>query len=111
MSLERLYTVDAMGIDRETGHAVLTLADSWDWTDPSLHLNALQAKLNAYLEFIESGQVEESYLPAAGKQLRINVVFRFAPPPIATAFLAKVADVASELNVLISQETFGDSGK
>jgi hypothetical protein len=30
MSLENTNTVDAMGIENETGHAVLTIADSWD---------------------------------------------------------------------------------
>lgn len=111
MSLEQTNKVDAVGLERKSGHAVLTLADSWNWTDEHGHLLALQEKLNAYFEFIQSGQVWESYPAANGKQMRINVVFRFAPPTIAIEFLAKAAEVASELDVLVSHESsFGGTG-
>ncbi len=106
MSLKEANKVDAMGLESATGHAVLTIADSWNWTDEHGHLLALQEKLNAYFQFIESGQVWDSYPAGKDKQLRINVVFRFAPPAVATEFLARAADVASELDVLVSYETF-----
>jgi hypothetical protein len=111
MPLEQINTVDAIGVEHETDHAVLTIADSWDWTDEHEHLSALQAKLNAYLEFIESGQVWEACPAAKGRQLRINIVFRFSPPPAATEFLSKATDVASELHVSISHDTFRGTGR
>ena len=110
MPLEQTDKIDALGLESETGCAVLTIADSWHWDDEREHLSALQEKLNAYFEFIESGQVWESYPAATGRQLRINVVFRFRPPAVATEFLAKAAAVASELNVLVSHETFSGTG-
>ena len=79
MTLETVETVDAIGIEDATQHAVLTIADSWDWEDERIHLSALQDKLNAYFEFIESGQIWEFYPTAHGKRIRIDVVFRFAP--------------------------------
>lgn len=106
MSLEQLNTVDAIGLENETGNVVLTIADSWDWTDKHCHLSALQEKMNAYFEFIESGQVWESYPDAKGRQLKINVVFRFAPPANATEFLAKAADVALEHGAVLGYDTF-----
>ena len=77
MSLDQPNKVDAIGLDNETDQTVLTIADSWDWNNEPKHLIALQAKLNAYLEFIESGQVWDEYPTAKGKNLRIDVVFRF----------------------------------
>lgn len=109
MSLEQTNKIDSIGLHRESGDAVLTIADSWAWSDTHGHLLSLQDKVNSYFDFIESGQVWESYPASKGRQLRINVVFRFAPPEVALEFLARVADVASELSVLISHETCLDA--
>jgi hypothetical protein len=106
MSLDEINTVDAIGIESDTDHAILTIADSWDWTREYDHLLALQAKLNAYFEFIENGQVWESYPLAKGKRLRINVVFRFPPPVAATILLARASEIASKLDVLVCHDTF-----
>jgi len=57
MSLEKTDTVDAVGVENDSLQAVLTIADSWDWTEEQKHLSALQAKLNAYFGFIECGQI------------------------------------------------------
>lgn len=102
--------VDALGVESETGHVVLTIADSWSWTDELGHLSALQEKLNAYFKYIESGQVWEECTAGKGRQLRINVVFRFAPPAAAAELLAKAADVASQLDILVSYDTFAGTG-
>lgn len=110
MPLEQTDKIDALGLESETGYVVLTIADSWHWDDEHGHLSALQAKLNAYFDFIESGQVWESYPAATGRQLIINVVFRFRPPAVAIEFLAKATNVASELNVLINHEIFSGTG-
>jgi hypothetical protein len=67
MSLDQPNKVDAIGLEKGTDQTVLTIADSWDWTDEPKHLIALQAKLNSYLEFIESGQVWDEYPTAKGK--------------------------------------------
>jgi|LakMenEpi03Aug12_release.lakeMendotaPanAssembly.Ray.scaffolds.fasta_scaffold495002_1 hypothetical protein len=106
MSLEVSRQLDAIGVETVTGHAVLTIADSWPWSDAKSHLVALQNKFNAYFEFIESGQVHDCYPSSKGRQLRINVVFRFRPPAEALTLLAEAAKAASQLDVLISHETF-----
>ena len=85
---------------------MLTIADSWPWNDENNHLLALQDKLNAYFEMIQSGQLRDCFPPSKGRQLRIQVVFRFRPPTTALALLAEAAKAGSKLNVLISLETF-----
>ena len=111
ISIEQIDKVDAMGLDRITGHIVLTIADSWDWCDENQHLLALQEKLNAYLNFVDSGQVWESFDSRQAEKLRINVVFRHHPPASALEFLGKVSSVAAEIQVLLSYEVFKDQNK
>ncbi|PWU17391.1 MAG: hypothetical protein C5B50_11435 [Verrucomicrobia bacterium] len=77
MGLDNPKTVDAAGIEKETEFAVLTIADSWDWEDERQHLEALQTKLNAYFNFIESGQIRHSYPEAAGRKVVIEIVGKY----------------------------------
>jgi hypothetical protein len=106
MSLDQSSTVDAIGIENDTGAVVLTIADYWDWTEERQHLVALQEKLNTYFEFIETRQVWDVYPAARGRQLVIDVVSRFQPPTCATEFMKKAAAVAAQLNVILRQKTF-----
>src|SRR5215472_16188886 len=72
--------VDAIGTERATDEVSLTIADSQDWSDVTAHLEALQEKINAYLGFMESGEIYEKYPAAKGKKMNITIIFRFAPP-------------------------------
>ena len=42
MSLDKPKIVDAIGIEKDTGMAILTIVDSWDWAEEKRHLLALQ---------------------------------------------------------------------
>jgi hypothetical protein len=58
VSVEQTDEVDIVGIDRETGHVVLTVSDHLDWSDSVGHqIILLQKKLNRYLTFVESGEI------------------------------------------------------
>lgn len=61
MSLDRFREIDAIGIDNETGFVTLVIADDMDWSDESGHLVALQDKVYAYPDFVESGEVDQNY--------------------------------------------------
>ena len=106
MSLDKPNLIDAAGIENETGFAVLTIADSWDWADERNHLLALQTKLNAYFAFIETGQLLEHYPEARGRQVLIDVVVRFPVPAVAREFLKKASATSAELGVLIRCRQF-----
>jgi|ERR1035441_5998342 hypothetical protein len=101
MALERPETVDAVGVENDSEFAVLTIADAWDWQDEQKHLLALQAKLNSYFSFIESGQLWESYPEAAGRQLVIDVVGKFPLPQVGIDLLERASDVCADLSVKI----------
>lgn len=101
MSLENSNTVDALGIEKETGSAVLTIADAWDWEDERKHLIALQAKLNAYLNFIESGQLVESLPSSESLVVVIDVLFKYPIAKSGIDLLNRAAAVSTDLRVQI----------
>lgn len=106
MSLDKLDTIDAVGIEKETDAVVLTIADAWDWHDPHSHLVALQEKLNAYFSFIESGQIWESYPEAIGRKLIVDIVGRFPIPQVGLDLLEQASIAGAELNVKIRRRYF-----
>ena len=77
MSVEETNTIDFTSIDKSTGNVVLTISDHLDWSDPFSHLFKLQAKLNSYLYFYESGEMLESYPAAKGRRVAIEVVMKY----------------------------------
>jgi hypothetical protein len=102
MAIDQPETIDAAGSDRETGEYVLTIVDSWDWADEPSHLAAIQAKLNAYFSFVESGQIAE--LEPTWQQVgtRIDVLFRLTPTDRALALLQTAEFLARPLGLKIS---------
>ena len=93
MSIEQTDVVDIISTDRFTGSVILTISDHLDWSDSTAHQLLLQTKLNRYLAFVESGEILQSYPNATGKQITLNVVFRFPPDDAGRAFLAKVRPI------------------
>lgn len=102
MSLDNQQVVDAVGIEAENGVVVLSIIDGWDWIDEERHLRALQDKLNAYFEFVESGQIYEAYPEASGVSLRIDIISKFVIPEVGLAFIKKASDVAAQLNIAVN---------
>ena len=88
MAVDNPDVIDAVGTCRQSGDVVLTIADHLPWDEPNEHLAALQAKINRYLEFIESGQLVEEYSNAKpGVGVRIEIVFKYAPSRDGESFL------------------------
>lgn len=90
MSVEQLDKVDLMSIDKENETLVLTILDALEWDDQEVHLFTLQSKINAYLEFIRTGEVYKAEPEAKGMRMAIEVMFKYQPHAAALAFLAQV---------------------
>ena len=101
MALDKPDVIDAIGIETNSGHVILTLADSWDWLNEPEHLSALQAKLNRYLDFIESGEILRVYQGALGRRLVIDVIHRHPISRAGLTLLRRAAEVGSNLKVEI----------
>lgn len=80
MSVDQKGIIDVLTRSRETGGVTLTISDHLDWAEPREHLALLQAKIDAYLRFIASGQVWARCPDAVGKEIIILVAFRCPPP-------------------------------
>jgi hypothetical protein len=90
MSVAETDRVDAVGIEKETGRIVLTIIDPFEWDDS--HVLLLQEKLNAYLRFVESGQLLSEYPSATGRQVAISLLMQFEPNHLGRAFLSRAAE-------------------
>ena len=94
MSVDHRNVIDAIGIEVESGEAVLSITDHLSWTDVPGHLQTLQDKINDYVEFIESGQIVSAYPNSADRKLRIDVHFiEAAVCGEAQAFLSKMSSL------------------
>jgi CRP-like cAMP-binding protein len=91
MSVEDKSVVDAIGLERESNNVVLTITDHLEW-DGEGHLLTLQEKINTYLRFIESGELEESYPKAQGRKPVISIVALHHPDEEAEGFLERARE-------------------
>jgi hypothetical protein len=79
MTVEDIDKIDSIGIDRNTGDALLKISDHLDWDEnEGEHLLVLQDKLNTYLEFVQSGEIYARYPRAVGKKIVFYVMAKFA---------------------------------
>jgi len=85
MGVEQTTVIDFIGIDPVSGAVCLTIADALDWNAD--HLRLLQDKLNAYLAFVESGELHSAYPLAAGRPVVFDLRLQHRPDAEATLFL------------------------
>lgn len=81
MTVEELKVVDISAFDRRKGRIYLAIADHLGWGEDKEehHLLCLQAKINTYLHFIESGQLNEQFPDWAGFPITIKVWAKYVP--------------------------------
>ncbi len=99
MSIEDSSVVDGMGTEVATGTTVLTISDHLDWTDEKRHLQAIQEKLNAYLDFVDSGQLFERRPEARETSIRIDIIAQHAAPETVGWFFERAEQAAASNNV------------
>ena len=104
MSIEQTNLVDIISIDRMTGDVVLTITDHLDWSNSVAHQLLLQAKLNRYMAFVESGEILQSCPQATDRPIVFAVVFRFMPDEGGRAFLARAKPIIESTGVRLREE-------
>jgi hypothetical protein len=108
MTVTDTGVVDFVSIDNATGECVLTISDHLPW-DEKDHLYLLQEKLNAYLRFLESGEVFGTYPQAQGKSIRISIAMKFSPTDAAVGFLEKARQLIREAGFKLAWRTIDES--
>ena len=109
MSVEQFDVVDIVSIDRQTGQVVLTISDHLDWSDTVAHQTMLQAKLNKYLAFIESGEILTRYPDAKSRPVVIKLVLKHKPDREGFGFLARAQKVIESAGFGFRHELFAES--
>ncbi len=102
MSLDTPNTVDALSDDKDGAAVSLAIIDGWDWSDEAKHLLALQTKLNAYFDFVQSGQIFGVRPGARGKKLRIDLLTKYPLSGRAERFLQIASNTAQQLDIEIA---------
>ena len=108
MSVDQFDVVDITSIS-ENGEVVLTISDHFDWHDTIRHQATLQKKLNAYLTFVESGEILRRYPDAKERSVVFEVVFRFKPDEGGRLFLERAQQVIESAGLDLRYRLFAES--
>ncbi len=110
MTIEQTEVVDIVHIDKESEEVFLTISDHLEWTEPAKdHLLLLQDKLNAYLRFVESGELYQEYPNAHGKRVVISVVGKYPLSESAEKFYNQVTPIIESAGFHFRFELFEES--
>ena len=106
MTVEEPKVIDISAFDKRKRHVYLVIADHLGWgeDEEEHHLLCLQAKINAYLYFIESGQLKEQLPDWAGFPITIKVVAKYVPRGEGTKFHKLVAKIVEDAGVTYELE-------
>ncbi len=104
MAVDQVNMVDIVSLDLQ-GRCVLTISDHLVWGDGN-HLLVLQAKLNRYLAFIESGELIENFPDYAGSPVVIKIALKYKPDSDGIRFLALAGEVIESAGFHFEDELF-----
>lgn len=113
MTIREPRTIDWLGIEKQTGRITLTVVDDLDWRNEQRHLELLQTKLNTYLAFVESGEVERALLERLGRSVSrdvgvvVEVYAKHEPSEGGLVFLQRVKDAMSAAGLSFSHVVLG----
>lgn len=105
MSITEKEKIDIIGIEKDK-FVVLTITDHLNWSDPFYHICLLEDKINAYLEFIERGQIDEDYPEYKGKEIVIEIVSMYPFNDEGLEFVKKASAITRTYNVELKQTTY-----
>ena len=106
MAIDELNKIDIIGVENATGIVKLTISDHLDWLDELGHLKLLQEKINAYLLFVESGEIFKKYPEAIGRAVTIEVVMKYPPSENFVIFFDTASRVVNEAGFGLTYEVF-----
>ena len=111
MSIEQPHAIDRLAVDPVSATCTLTIIDHLAWDEPHVqaHLQALQAKINRCLQFIQSGEIFIADPDAADCELVIVVRAIHAPTMAAEQFIEAARSVLEDAGIGLSILPFGSA--
>lgn len=101
MAIDDLDKIDLLVTDKEKNFVRLIIADHLDWEefDEGDHLELLQDKINAYLHFVEDGQLIRTRPDLEGVPVVIRVDAKYPPSKEASKFYRLAGPLVAEAGV------------
>jgi len=99
MSISDTKSVDIIQVDQTNKITRLIITDHLEWIGgkpDDAHLWKLQEKVNCYLSYVESGQLDADYPDQTGNQIVIQVYGKFDRSPSAVAFYGQLKEVLAK---------------
>jgi hypothetical protein len=98
MSIDQPDKIDLLITDKDKTHVLLVITDHLDWEefDVEFHLELLQDKLNAYLHFIEDGELIRMRPDLKGLPITIRVDAKYPPSGEATDFYRQAGPLVTQ---------------
>ncbi|MCH2157152.1 MAG: hypothetical protein MK096_00010 [Oleiphilaceae bacterium] len=96
MTIEQEDKVDIIGVNEEEGYISLIISDHLEWDDKNEKLLLLQAKINSYLAYIETGQVYEEYPDCKDLNVHIRLTSLHQPNDEGLKFLELVTPIVED---------------
>ena len=101
MSILETNKIDMVATRPDSRVVRLIITDHLDWDDVETHSRLLQEKVNAYLDFVETGQVNR--LPGhripSSPEFRIILAVPQLPSPEAQDFLSQVRQFLAGISI------------
>ena len=94
-------TVDGVALTDDKKGIILLITDHLEWKDEYQHLIMLQAKINAYISFLEEKQYEDIYQDVSIMYGIIEIYFLYCLTKNAEKFLHSVNNQLNELGIKI----------
>lgn len=102
MSVEETRLIDLISVGNDPRSIRLTVSDHMAWK--SDHLLILQKKLNAYLDFLDSGEAKDRFPDLADLPIWIDVKFANEPDEQGLEFLRRVQQTMCEDGIRFTWE-------
>jgi len=106
MSIDETSIIDFISTEEGTDQVTLTISDHLDWSMETEHLLVLQSKMNTYLKFIESGELEQEFPSASGKEVVIEVVGKYPLSEGASLFMGRAEKVITSAGFRLTFRQF-----
>jgi hypothetical protein len=109
MSVSETNMIDFVSVDLKKKIVRLEITDYLRWEipeDENEHLRLLQAKLNTYLRFIESGELYENHPEARGATCEIELVSRYPLSISGVRFFEYARSIVRKAGIELSYRVF-----
>jgi hypothetical protein len=105
MTVEDTRSIDIVAT-RPDGGVVLVIVDDLGWDDPNHHMFLIQEKINAYCDFVESGEFRSKFAQAKVDPITILLKLAYPPPNEVQWFLSKTTELLLSAGYYFEVERF-----